>query len=147
MRLSGGAQRITAHPRTWGEVFGGERKTVIIPIERTSDVLVIESRRSVEYTEWRDEEAGLLVYTVNPGVGTVDLMSVESQRSCGNTDDFSKWAYYLYPDSVDMTQLDCNDFRAAIVREGETLTHRGITIRLEFSAEALDYLSIHAEAD
>jgi len=46
-----------------------------------------------------------------------------------------------------MTQLDCNDFRAAIVREGETLTHRGITIRLEFSAEALDYLSIHAEAD
>ena len=71
----------------------------------------------------------------------------ESQRSCGNTDDFSKWAYYLYPDSVDMTQLDCNDFRAAIVREGETLTHRGITIRLEFSAEALDYLSIHAEAD
>jgi len=129
------------------EVFGGERKTVIIPIERTSDVLVIESRRSVEYTEWRDEEAGLLVYTVNPGVGTVDLMSVESQRSCGNTDDFSKWAYYLYPDSVDMTQLDCNDFRAAIVREGETLTHRGITIRLEFSAEALDYLSIHAEAD
>lgn len=129
------------------EVFGGERKTVIIPIERTSDVLVIESRRSVEYTEWRNNDSGLLVYTVNPGVGTVDLMSVESQRSCGNTDDFSKWAYYLYPDSVAMSQLDCNDFRAAIVREGDTLTHRGITISLEFSAEELDYLTIEAVSD
>lgn len=69
-------------------------------------------------------------------------MSQESQRSCGNTDDFSKWAYYLYPDSVDMNQLDCNDFRAAFVREGDTLTHRGITISLEFSAEELDYVTI-----
>jgi hypothetical protein len=127
------------------EVFAGERKTIIIPVDRTSDVLVVESRRSVGYSDWRQDDSGLLVYTVNPGVGTVDLMSVESQRSCGNTDDFSKWAYYLYPDSVDMNQLDCNNFRAAFVREGDTLTHRGITISLEFSADELDYVTIEAK--
>jgi len=126
------------------EVFAGERKTIIIPVDRSSDVVVIESRRSVGYSEWRGGDSGLLVYTVNPSVGTVDLMSQESQRSCGNTDDFSKWAYYLYPDSVDMNLLDCNDFRAAFVREGDTLTHRGITISLEFSADELDYVSIEA---
>ena len=132
--LEAGPLQVMVTPQ---EVFAGERKTIIIPV-------VIESRRSVGYSEWRGGDSGLLVYTVNPSVGTVDLMSQESQRSCGNTDDFSKWAYYLYPDSVDMNQLDCNDFRAAFVREGDTLTHRGITISLEFSAEELDYVSIEA---
>ena len=32
-----------------------------------------------------------------------------SQRGCGNADGFSKRAYYLYPDSVDMNEPDCND--------------------------------------
>lgn len=126
------------------EIYGGERKTVIIPVDATSDVLVIESRRPVGYSEWQDSESGLLVYTVNPSVGSVDVMSQESQRSCGNTDDFSKWAYYLYPDSVDLAQLNCNDFTKAFVREGDTLTHGNLRISLEFSADELDYVSIEA---
>jgi hypothetical protein len=128
------------------EVYGGERKTVIIPVDARSDVLVIESRRPVGYSEWQDTESGLLVYTVNPSVGSVDVMSQESQRSCGNTDDFSKWAYYLYPDSVDLAQLNCNDFTKAFVREGDTLTHGDLRISLEFSADELDYVSIEALA-
>ena len=127
------------------EVYGGERKTVIIPVDIRSDVLVIESRRPVGYSEWDETESGLLVYTVNPSVGSVDVMSEESLRSCGNTEDFSKWAYYLYPDSIDLTQTDCNDFTKAFVREGDTLTHKGLTISLEFSNEEQDYVTLSAE--
>jgi hypothetical protein len=129
------------------EVYGGERRTVIVPLEATTDVLVVESRRPTGYSQWPESESGLLVYTVNPSVGQVDLMSPESQRSCGNNDDFSKWAYYLYPDSVNMATLDCNDFRAAFVREGDTLTHNGLRIALEFSADELDYVSITRVGD
>mgnify|MGYP006978333789 CR=1 FL=1 len=85
------------------------------------------------------------MYTVNPSAGTLEMMSQESQRSCGNTDDFSKWAYYLYPDHVDVQNVNCNDFRQAFVREGHTLTHEGVTISLEFSDEELDYVSIEAQ--
>ena len=89
---------------------------------------------------------GLLVYTVNPSVQSVELMSREARRSCGNTEEFSKWAYYLYPDNVDMNRLDCNDFTKAFIREGYTLTHGDIRISLDFSAEELDYLTIEALA-
>ena len=124
------------------EVYGGQRKAVVIPLQAATDVLVIESRRPVGYSQWPETESGLLVYTVNPSVGELDMMSPESQRSCGNQDDYSKWAYYLYPDSVDMTTLDCHDFRSAFVREGDTLTYNGVRISLEFSTEELDYVSI-----
>jgi hypothetical protein len=139
--LEEGAIEVMLTPQ---EVFGGERKTVIIPVDARSDVLVIESRRPVGYSQWQDTESGLLVYTVNPSVGSVDVMSQESQRSCGNTDDFSKWAYYLYPDSVDLAQLNCNDFTKAFVREGDTVTHGDLRISLEFSADELDYVTIEA---
>ncbi len=139
--IAQGPVRVMVTPQ---EVYGGERKTVIIPVDARNDVLVVESRRPIGYSQWRDSESGLLVYTVNPSVGVLDMMSVESQRSCGNTDDFSKWAYYLYPDSVDLGQLNCNDFTKAFVREGDTLTHGNIRISLEFSAEALDYVTIES---
>ena len=130
------------------EVFGGDTKTIIIPVDASSDVVVIESRRATGYSDlWPDGEAGLLVYTVNPSVGQLDLMSRESQRSCGNTDDFSKWAYYLYPDHVDIERSNCRDFVEALVREGDTLTHRGLLISLEFSDSELDYVSIEALAE
>ncbi|MEL0273873.1 MAG: hypothetical protein VW960_04915 [Pontimonas sp.] len=141
--LEEGPQRILLTPQ---EVYGGERKTIIIPVDSRNDVLVIESRRPIGATRWSEDESGLLVYTVNPSVGTVELMSQESQRSCGNTDDYSKWAYYLYPDHVDMGSLDCNDFTRAFVREGDTLSHRDLRISLDFSAEELDYVTIEAVA-
>jgi hypothetical protein len=61
-------------------------------------------------------------------------------------EDTKVWAYYLYPDSVDMDRLDCNDFTKAFVREGDTLTHGDLRISLEFSAEELDYVSIETIA-
>ena len=118
---------------------------MIVPLDPRTEVLVIESRRPTGYSEWSPSESGLVVYTVNPSAGTLDMMSQESQNSCGNTDDFSKWAYNLYPDSVDSANLNCNDFRQVFVREGDTLTHEGVTISLEFSAEELDYVQIEAE--
>ncbi len=124
------------------EVYGGERRAVVIPLDAKTDVLVVESRRPAGYSQWPTTASGLLVYTVNPSVGELDMMSRESQRSCGNSDDYSKWAYYLYPDGVDTATLDCNDFRAAFVREGDSLTYNGVRITLEFSAAELDYVSI-----
>ncbi len=127
------------------EVYGGERRTIVLPLDAKTEVLVVESRRPIGYSDWSPSESGLLVYTVNPSAGTLEMMSQESQRSCGNTDDFSKWAYYLYPDHVDVQNVNCNDFRQAFVREGDTLTHEGVTISLEFSDEELDYVSIRAQ--
>lgn len=124
------------------EVYGGERKTVVIPLDAQSDVVVIESRRPIGYSEWSDTESGLLVYIVNPSVGELDMMRPEAQHSCGNTDDYAKWAYYLYPDTANTTSTNCNDFRAVFVREGETLSYNGIRIALEFSAAEKDYVSI-----
>jgi hypothetical protein len=129
------------------EVYGGERKTIILPLNAKNDVVVIESRRPTGYSLWPKSESGLLVYTVNPSVGNLDMMSRESQGSCGNQDNYSKWAYYLYPDSFDMTQVDCNDFRAAFVREGDSLTYGGVTITLEFSGDDLDFVSITSVED
>lgn len=127
------------------EVYGGDTKTIIIPLDARSDVLVIESRRPMGYSDlWPDTESGLLVYSVNPSVGQLDLMSSQSQRGCGNSDEFSKWAYYLYPDGVDLAGNNCKDFREAIVREGDTLTVGNLVISLEFSDDELDYVSVQS---
>jgi hypothetical protein len=104
------------------EIYGGERRTVIIPVNRQTDVLVVESRRPVGYSRlWDEDSAGLLVYAVNPSVGALDMMSRESQTSCGNSDEFGKWAYYLYPDRSSGGETNCNDYRAVLVREGDTV--------------------------
>lgn len=127
------------------EVYGGDTKTIIIPLDARSDVLVIESRRPMGYSDlWPNTESGLLVYTVNPSVGQLDLMSSQSQRGCGNSDEFSKWAYYLYPDRVDLAGSNCKDFKEAVVREGDTLTVGGLVISLEFSDDELDYVSVQS---
>jgi len=94
--------------------------------------------------DWSPSESGPLVYTVSPSAGTLEMMSQESQKRRGNADDFSKWAYYIYPDGVSTEGLNCNDFTQAFVREGDTLSHEGVTISLEFSEDELDYVSIEA---
>jgi hypothetical protein len=125
------------------EIYGGERRTVIIPVNRQTDVLVVESRRPVGYSRlWDEDSAGLLVYAVNPSVGALDMMSRESQTSCGNSDEFGKWAYYLYPDRSSGGETNCNDYRAVLVREGDTVRHGGVEISLDFSDEEQDYVTI-----
>ena len=125
------------------EIYGGERRTVIIPVNRQTDVLVVESRRPVGYSRlWDEDSAGLLVYAVNPSVGALDMMSRESQSSCGNSDEFGKWAYYLYPDRPSGGETNCNDYRAVLVREGDTVRHGGVEISLDFSDEEQDYVTI-----
>jgi hypothetical protein len=58
---------------------------------------------------------------------------------CGDDPAQPKWAFYLYPDNA---RGDCRDFSTAFVREGDTLTHEGLTISLEFSDDDLDYVTI-----
>lgn len=63
------------------EVAGGERKALIVPISN-SDVLVVESRRPVGYSEsWDSEDKGLLAYTVNP---QEEVQKDHIDEDCGN---------------------------------------------------------------
>jgi len=121
------------------EIAGGERKVSIIPISE-SEVLVIESRRPIGYSErWDPLHSGLVVYSVDPSIAE---LNVGVQAGCGNDPAFPKWAHYLYPDSFNPNTDDCRDFTEVFVQEGDTLTYRGITISLEFSGDALDYVVV-----
>jgi hypothetical protein len=120
------------------EIYAGERKMIAI---RTVDhkVLVVESRRPVGYSEgWDPLNSGLLVYEVDADGVHTDHVPNDS----GNCPSAPKWAYYLYPDHVANKGCAENDIDNVIVREGETLTHSGVKITLEFSDEELDYVQV-----
>ena len=126
------------------EISGGDRKALVIPISN-SDVLVIESRRPVGYSEsWNDKNKGLLAYTVNPQeAAQMDHID----QDCGNDPTYTKWAYYLFPDQ-EMQEASgwCGAmggvFTPAIFNEGETLTHNGVHVELVKSAGNKDYVKI-----
>lgn len=118
------------------EIYGGERKLAVIPVS-ASDVLVVESRRPVGYSAtWDSGKSGVLVYSVNPMIAELDS---RVGGGCGDDPAQPKWAFYLYPDNAGG---DCRDFSTAFVREGDTITHEGLTISLEFSDDDLDYVTI-----
>lgn len=121
------------------EVAGGDRRVIVIPIG-PSDVVVIESRRPIGYSEtWSAEKTGLLVYQVNPQIRE---LNAGVQGGCGDDPGFPKWAFHLYPDSFYTSQGDCREFSNVFVREGDTLTHNGLVITLEFSDDELDYVTV-----
>lgn len=123
------------------EVYGGERKIAVVPISG-SDVLVVESRRPIGWTAgWDSRDIGLLVYTVNP---EVEFVKDHEGDDCGNTPEIPKWSYYLYVDGKAPAVCDYNQLDRVLVREGETVTHEGIRVRLEYSADEVDYVTIEA---
>ena len=125
------------------EIGGGERRLAVIPLS-DSDVVVIESRRPVGYSEqWDPSHSGLVVYSIDPSIAE---LNAGVQAGCGNDPAFPKWGYYLYPDSFNQSSEDCRDFTNVFVREGDTLTHGDLRISLEFSADELDYVTIEALA-
>jgi hypothetical protein len=125
------------------EIFGGERKIVVI---RTGehDGIVIESRRPVGYSErWAFEDSGLLVYALNLRVMN-DRSGESTGLDCGNNPEFDKWAYYLPPNEYSGLNGSCffSDF---IVHEGDYVSHDGVRVELVFSDEDLDYVRIASE--
>jgi len=68
-------------------------------------------------------------------------------EDCGNDPANPKWAYYLYPDSVEDTSCIPNDLDRILVKEGMTVTHSGIRITLEFSGDDADYVRVERVAD
>jgi len=125
------------------EIYGGERKIAVIPID-DSDVLVVESRRPINWTQgWDDTDAGIFVYTVNPQLREQDD---HSPNDCGNSAEYAKWAYYLFPDGLEPRDCYFNDFQRALLRKaGQTVTYKGIQISLEHVGENLDYVMISVE--
>ena len=123
------------------EVYGGDRKIAVVPLSG-SDVLVVESRRPIGWTEgWDPSDAGLMVYSVNP---QVEYIEDHEPNDCGNTRDIPKWAYYLYVDGNAPAQCEFDDLQRVLVREGQTVTHGGIRVTLEYSAGEVDYVTIEA---
>ena len=124
------------------EIYGGDRKIIVVPVSE-SDVVVVESRRPIGWTQgWDSTDQGLFVYTVNP---QVEVIEDHEQGDCGNQREHSKWAYYLYPEGF--IPAPCQrDYRGAIVREGMSVTHEGIRITLEHSADELDYVTVQSVA-
>lgn len=130
-----GSQQVMLTPL---EIYGGERK--MIAIRTVEDkVVVVESRRPTGWSEdWDPRHSGLLVYEVDADGTHTDHVP----NDCGNDPANPKWAYYLYPDHVDDTRCVMNDIDTVLVREGETLTHSGVRISLEFSGNESDYVLI-----
>ena len=125
------------------EIYGGERRALIIPIS-DSDVLVIESRRPVGHSRWNQEDKGLLAYTVNP---QVSVQKDHIDEDCGNDPTHTKWAYYLFPDQeIQEASGWCgglgNGFSPAIFDVGETLTRNDVRVELVFSSEDKDFVRI-----
>lgn len=130
-------QRVIITPQ---EIFGGERKMIVVPIDE-NNILVVESRRPLGYSEnWSDDDTGLLVYKVNPNVVNLDD---HSQGDCGNDPTYTKWSYYLYPDGKNQPENYCGSFSAAIVHQGEKVTFMGVEILLEYNANNLDYVIVN----
>ena len=125
------------------EIYGGERRALIIPIS-DSDVLVIESRRPVGHSRWNPEDKGLLAYTVNP---QVSVQKDHIDEDCGNDPTHTKWAYYLFPDQeIQEASGWCgglgNGFSPAIFDVGETLTRSDVRVELVFSSDDQDFVRI-----
>lgn len=128
------------------EIFGGERRALVIPITE-SEVLVVESRRPIGYSStWSSDNRGLLAYVVNPQESD-HRDHIDSD--CGNDPTHTKWAYYLFPDheQVDPSSW-CGarggDFSPAVINEGEFLTHNGVGVELIHSADDKDVVRVFA---
>ena len=125
------------------EIYGGERRALIVPIS-DSDVLVVESRRPIGYSKWKSESTGLLAYTVNPQVA---VQKDHIDEDCGNDPTHTKWAYYIFPDQeIQEASGWCGamggQFSPALVNVGETITHNGVRVELVFSSEEQDYVKV-----
>lgn len=131
------------------EIFGGERKALVVVISE-SDVVVVESRRPIGYSKWWNQDnSGALVYTVNPQV----LEQTDHiDEDCGNDPTHTKWAYYLFPDQErEDPSAWCGAmggaFHPAIFDEGETLTRNGVRIEVVHSADDKDYVRVTRSSD
>jgi hypothetical protein len=129
------------------EQRAGLRNMTDFRIERLpfdAGALVIESRRPIGWSEtWNDDRSGLLVYFVDTQLD-VERVDVYTQGGCGTSDEQQKWAYYLYRDDF---SGDCRNWFEAFIKPGDTVTHKGVSIALEFSDDELDYVVVSARAD
>ena len=122
------------------ELEGGERKAVVLNLSNLDEVLIVESRRPVGYTEWASSDSGLLVYRANPALAKQDD---HSQGDCGNDPKHPKWAYYLFPDNeVANPDKWCQGFQVALVGQGESVSYGGVKISLEKSFREADVVSV-----
>ena len=125
------------------EIYGGERRALVVPFSN-SDVLVVESRRPIGYSNWKSTNSGLLAYTVNPQ----ELAQRDHiDEDCGNDPTHTKWAYYLFPDQeIQEASGWCGAmggvFSPAVINKGETLTHNGVRIELVSSGAKEDFVKI-----
>ena len=123
------------------EIKGGERKAIVIDTGTSDEILVVESRRPVGYTEgWSKKDAGLLVYRANPNIESQDD---HSANDCGNNPKHTKWSYYLFPDNETANpDTWCRGHEIAIVNKGESVTYNGVQITLSNSTAAVDVVQI-----
>ena len=124
------------------EVVEGGFKSLMIPIS-SHEILVVESRRPVGFSSlWENTDKGIFVYKVDT---TMDNdRSHESSGDTGNDVAFSKYAYYLHPDSrPSSNDSGISKYQNYLVKAGESVTYAGIKISLILSG---DQDLIHIEA-
>lgn len=126
------------------EIYAGERKIIVIRTGRYEGI-VVESRRPIGYSEkWGVKDSGLLIYALNLKVMN-DRTGESTGADMGNNPAFDKWAYYLPPNNKAGLENSA-DFEDFIVKEGDTITHGGVTIELVFSDDDHDYVRITPSA-
>ena len=124
------------------DLYGGERKMVAVPTNNElGEVIVVEARQQGPWTFWSEEEAGLLVYRVDPTAEHRDHVD----NDCGNDPSIKKWAYYIYADGVSSPEPNCGFFDKALIKAGQTVTFEGVAVTLEGVVDDGYYVSLNID--
>ena len=131
------------------ENIGEGNRLVVIPLTNFQ-ALVIESRRPLALSkDWPSSMSGIYVYRIDTAATTDRSEEFKgSGLDNGNNPKYSKWAFYLAPDSrkidesLPASKINNDQFyREWLIRPGESVTYSGVSIKF-LKSETQDFIEI-----
>lgn len=131
------------------ENVGEGNRLVVIPLTNFQ-ALVIESRRPLALSkDWPSSMSGIFVYRIDTAATTDRSEEFKgSGLDNGNNPKYSKWAFYLAPDSrkidesLPASKINNDQFyKEWLIRPGESVTYSGVSIRF-LKSDSQDFIEI-----
>jgi hypothetical protein len=133
--------------------LGQGARAIIRPLENTAkgmksvvvrlnqfEVLVVESRRPIGYSQEFTGLEGTLVYRIDTRLD--NDRSGEATGDTGNSEEFPKWGYYLVPDGRSSWTSRSRDLSDFIFKPGDSRTFSGVKVTVTSTSKNGDYISI-----
>jgi hypothetical protein len=133
--------------------LGQGARAIIRPLENTAkgmksvvvrlnqfEVLVVESRRPIGYSQEFTGLEGALVYRIDTRLD--NDRSGEATGDTGNSEEFPKWGYYLVPDGRSSWTSRSRDLSDFIFKPGDSRTFSGVKVTVTSTSKNGDYISI-----